>query len=83
MINAFVENMEGPYTQAEFMKFLVTVLKSVTDKTLLSDSELDLWIKRLSVKDLSNNASDEIYTRAETLELIYEGLISLKETNNV
>ena len=75
MINAFVENMEGPYTQAEFMKFLVTVLKSVTDKTLLSDSELDLWIKRLSVKDLSNNASDEIYTRAETLELIYEGLI--------
>jgi hypothetical protein len=57
------------------MKFLVTVLKSVTDKTLLSDSELDLWIKRLSVKDLSNNASDEIYTRAETLELIYEGLI--------
>jgi hypothetical protein len=75
MINAFVENMEGPYTRAEFMKFLVTVLKAVTDKTMLSDGELDTWIKRLSVKDLAMDAETEIYSRAETLELIYEGLI--------
>lgn len=75
MVNAFVENMEGPYTQPEFMKFLVTVLKTVTDKTMLSDDELDRWIRRLSVKDLGIDAATEIYSRAETLELIYEGLI--------
>jgi len=75
MVEAFVENMEGPYTQVEFMKFLVTVLKSITDKTMLSSDELDRWIRRLSVKDLSIDASTEIYSRAETLELIYEGLI--------
>lgn len=74
MVDAFVENMEGPYTQVEFMKFLVTVLKSITDKTVLSSDELDRWIRRLSVKDLSIDASEEIYSRAETLELIYEGL---------
>lgn len=74
MINSFVENMEGPYTKPEFMKFLVTVLKLITDKTMYSETALDLYIKRLSVKDLSMDASDEIYTRAEQLELIYEGL---------
>jgi hypothetical protein len=75
MINSFVENMEGPYTKPEFMKFLVTVLKLITDKTMYSETVLDLYIKRLSVKDLSMDASTEVYTRAEQLELIYEGLI--------
>jgi hypothetical protein len=75
MINAFVENMEGPYTKPEFMKFLVTVLKAVTDKTMLSEDELGRWIRRLSVKDLAFDASTDFYSRAETLELIYEGLI--------
>lgn len=75
MIDAFVENMEGPYTKAEFMKFLVTVLKSITDKTMLSEDELDRWIRRLSVKDLALDADKSNYSRAETLELIYEGLI--------
>jgi len=74
MINSFVENMEGPYTKPEFMKFLLTVLKLVTDKTMYSESVLDLYVKRLSVKDLSMDASTEIYTRAEQLELIYEGI---------
>lgn len=74
MVEAFVENMEGPYTQFEFMKFLVTVLKAITDKTMLSSDEMDRWIRRLSVKDLSIDASTDIYSRAETLELIYEGL---------
>lgn len=75
MINSFVENMEGPYTRAEFMKFLVTVLKSVVNKNMLSNDSLDRWIRRLSVKDLAIDAETEIYSRAETLELIYEGLI--------
>lgn len=75
MINSFVENMEGPYTKPEFMKFLVTVLKLIIDKTMYSESTLDLYIKRLSVKDLAIDASTEVYTRAEQLELIYEGLI--------
>ncbi len=75
MINSFVENMEGPYTKAEFMKFLVTVLKSIVNKNMLSDDSLDRWIRRLSVKDLAIDADTEIYSRAETLELIYEGLI--------
>lgn len=75
MVNAFAENMEGPYTKAEFMKFLVTVLKAVVNKTMFSDSELDRWIRRLSVKDLSIDTDTSIYTRAEILELIYEGLI--------
>jgi len=75
MINSFVENMEGPYTRAEFMKFLVTVLKSVVNSTMLSDDSLDRWIRRLSVKDLAIDADATIYSRAETLELIYEGLI--------
>ena len=75
MINSFVENMEGPYTKAEFMKFLVTVLKSVVNKNMLSDDALDRWIRRLSVKDLAIDADTEMYSRAETLELIYEGLI--------
>ena len=75
MVDAFVENMEGPYTKTEFMKFLVTVLKSITDKTMLSEDELGRWIRRLSVKDLSIDADTSIYSRAETLELMYEGLI--------
>lgn len=75
MIEAFVENMEGPYTQTEFMKFLITVLKAVVDKTMLSSEQMDRWIRRLSVKDLAIDADTSIYSRAETLELIYEGLI--------
>lgn len=79
MIKSFVENMEGPYTQVEFMKFLVTVLKSVTDKTMLSAESLEMWIKRLSVKNLAldpeSAKNTAKYTRAETLELIYEGLM--------
>ena len=74
IIKSLVENTEGPYTKPEFMKFLVTVLKSVVSKTMLGDDALDIWIKRLSVKDLSMDATDEIYSRAESLELIYEGL---------
>jgi len=75
MVNSFVENMEGPYTKAEFMKFLVTVLKSIVSETMLDDETLDRWIRRLSVKDLSLDADTEIYSRAESLELIYEGLV--------
>lgn len=75
MIDSFVENMEGPYTRVEFMKFLVTVLKAVTDRTMLSEDDLDRWIRRLSVKDLALEADTTIYSRAEALELIYEGLI--------
>ena len=75
MINSFVENMEGPYTKPEFMKFLVTVLQLVTDKTLYTEQILSLYVQRLSVKDLSMDASTEVYTRAEQLELIYEGLV--------
>lgn len=79
MIKSFVENMEGPYTRIEFMKFLVTVLKSVTDKYMLDSTALELWIKRLSVKNLALDPTSEkntaIYSRAETLELIYEGFM--------
>ena len=75
IINSLVENMEGPYTKPEFMKFLVTVLKAVVSKTMYGEDALDIWIKRLSVKDLSLDANEEIYSRAESLELIYEGLI--------
>ena len=42
---------------------------------MLDDDALDRWIRRLSVKDLAMDADTEIYSRAETLELIYEGLI--------
>ena len=77
MIKSFVENMEGSYTKIEFMKFLVTVLKSVTDKYLLDASALEMWIKRLSVKNLALDPTAEkntaVYSRAEALELIYEG----------
>lgn len=79
MVEAFVENMEGSYTQVEFMKFLTTVIKLVTNKTMLSAEDINKWIRRLSVKNLGMDPTQEkmaaIYSRAETLELIYEGLM--------
>lgn len=75
MIDAFAENMEGSYTKTEFIKFLVTSLKTVVDKKMMEEDVLYRWLKRLSVKDLSDNPDESIFSRSEALELIYEGLV--------
>jgi hypothetical protein len=74
IIESLVEDMEGPYTKVEFQKFIVKVLSLCSDKFVLDSNELDKWVRRLSVKDLSLNPETEIYSRGETLELIEEGL---------
>ena len=73
MISTFIENMEGPYTKSELIKFLESVLKLFLSEKVYSDTGLDKLIKRLSIKNM-NEDENNIYTRNETLELIFDVL---------